>query len=245
MTGRRLSMNQPGADGGAQRRRRQRSVAVGAVLVAVAACAIGLWSARSRAIGDRASGAATAYGAGKWPVAAELARQALAVHKDDPEALRVLARASARLGRDAAATAIYERRLDDKSLEAEDHLMLGLLHHRQGRADAAARDWKKVLDSEEFTASLARRARPSSDRGASVGRCDRGDRATQRAIRLGGAGIHDAGRDTPRAQQCPRRRQFVPPRPRVRPGRDRQIARSDQAPKGDRPHVPANGASPL
>ena len=70
-------------------------------------------------------------------------RQALAVHKDDPAALRVLARASARLGRDAAATAIYERRLDDKALEAEDHLMLGLLHHRQGRADAAAPTGKK------------------------------------------------------------------------------------------------------
>jgi hypothetical protein len=99
-------MNQSGRDGGARRKRRLTTVAVGAALVAVTACAIGLWSVRSRAIGDRASGAAAAYGAGKWPVAAELARQALGVHKDDPAAARVLARASARLGRAAAATAI-------------------------------------------------------------------------------------------------------------------------------------------
>ena len=43
--------------------------------------------------------------------------------------------------------AIYERRLDDKALEAEDHLLLALLHHRQGRAKAAARESKKVLEA--------------------------------------------------------------------------------------------------
>jgi predicted CXXCH cytochrome family protein len=145
-------MDQLCKDGAAQRRRRRRSVIVGVALVAATACAIGLWSAASRAIGNRPSEAEAAYGAGKWPVAAELARRALAVHKDDPVGLRVLARASARLGRDVAATAIYERRLDVKALEAEDHLLLGLLHHRQGRPDAAARAWKKVLDAAELPA---------------------------------------------------------------------------------------------
>jgi predicted CXXCH cytochrome family protein len=140
-------MNQSGKDGRAQRTLRLRSAAIGVALVAVTACAIVLWSAKFRAIGDHASDAAAAYGAGNWQVAAELARQTLAVQKDDPATLRVLARASARLGRDAAAMAIYERRLDDKALEAEDHLMLGLLRHRQGQADAAARDLKKVLDA--------------------------------------------------------------------------------------------------
>ena len=47
--------------------------------------------------------------------------------------------------------AIYQRRLDEKGLEAEDHLLLGLVHQRQGQADAAARDWKKVLEASEVS----------------------------------------------------------------------------------------------
>jgi predicted CXXCH cytochrome family protein len=145
-----MRMNRSGKNGGAQRKWPLKGVAAVVALVAVTACAIGIWSAKSRAIGDHASRAATAYSAGNWPVAAELSRQALGRNKDDPAALRVLARASARLGRADAATAIYERRLDVKALEAEDHLLLGQLHHRQGRIDAAALQWKKVLDAGEL-----------------------------------------------------------------------------------------------
>jgi len=119
--------------------------------MAVTACVVGLWSARWRAITDRDSRAIRAYSGGKWTAAAELARQTLAVHKDDPAALRLLARAWGRLGRDDAAMAIYQRRLDEKGLEAEDHLVLGLMHQRHGRADAAARAWKKVLEAGQAT----------------------------------------------------------------------------------------------
>jgi tetratricopeptide (TPR) repeat protein len=147
-------MKQSDKHGGPQWRRRLIRVAVGAALVAVSACAVGLWSVRSRAIGDRASQAAAAYGTGKWPVAVEFARLALAGNKDDPAALRVLARASARLGRADAAMAIYERRLDDKTLEAEDHLLLALLHHQKGRPKAAARESKKVLEAGQLRPQL-------------------------------------------------------------------------------------------
>ena len=135
-------------------KRQLRAVAIGAALLAVMAGGTGLWSARSRAISDPALRAAAAYGAGQWDSAAELARQTLAVRKDDPAALRLLARASARLGRDATAMTIYQRRLDEKGLDAEDHLVLGLLHQRHGHVEAAARAWKKAVEAEEVSPDL-------------------------------------------------------------------------------------------
>jgi predicted CXXCH cytochrome family protein len=47
--------------------------------------------------------------------------------------------------------AIYERRLDEKRLEPEDHLLVGSLHQRRGQTDAAARAWKKVLEAGEVS----------------------------------------------------------------------------------------------
>ena len=128
-------------------KRQLRAVAIGAALLAVMAGGTGLWSARSRAISDPALRAASAYGAGQWDSAAELARQTLSVRKDDPAVLRLLARASARLGRDATALTIYQRRLDEKSLEAEDYLVLGLMFQRKGRTDTAALALKKVIEA--------------------------------------------------------------------------------------------------
>jgi tetratricopeptide (TPR) repeat protein len=128
-------------------KRQLRAVAIGAALLALTAGGTALWSARSRAISDPALRAAAAYDAGQWDSAAELARQTLGVRKDDPAALRLLARASARLGRDATAMTIYQRRLDEKGLEAEDYFVLGLLYQRQGRADAAAVALKSVIEA--------------------------------------------------------------------------------------------------
>ena len=122
--------------------------------MAVTAFGIGAWSARSRAITDPAARAVNAYAEGNWTEAAKLARQTLAVRKDDPAALRLLARASARLGRDDAAMAIYQRRLDEKSLEAEDRLLRGLMLGRHGQPDAAARDWKQVLEGSEVSPQI-------------------------------------------------------------------------------------------
>jgi hypothetical protein len=89
--------------------------------------------------------AGDAYRSGNWAAAAELARDLLASHKDDLAALRLWARASARLGRDDVAMNVYERRLNEKHLEAEDYLVVGMMLDRQKRGDAAARAWKRVL----------------------------------------------------------------------------------------------------
>ena len=53
--------------------RRSRTVAIGATLMAVTACGLGLWSARWRASTDRDSRAIRAYGGSQWAAAAELA----------------------------------------------------------------------------------------------------------------------------------------------------------------------------
>jgi len=131
----------------AQRKRYFRGVAIGAALLAVTACAVGLWYARSRTMTDPLSRAAHAYDAGHWASAVELARRALNIRHDDPAALRLLARSSARLGLDDTAIAIYSRRLDGKAIEAEDYVLLGQAHQRRGQLDAAARAWNKVLEA--------------------------------------------------------------------------------------------------
>ena len=43
--------------------------------------------------------------------------------------------------------AIYQRRLDEKELEAEDHLVLGLLHPTTGAGRRGGASWKKVLEA--------------------------------------------------------------------------------------------------
>lgn len=65
-----------------------------------------------------------AYARGDWQGSAGSARLALESDKNNTEALRLLARASARQGRDDSAVAIY-RRLGGKALEAEDLFLLG------------------------------------------------------------------------------------------------------------------------
>ncbi len=95
--------------GFARGKRQFEAIAIGAALLAATACGIALWSATLRTPTDLAGQAAHAYTAGDWGAAAKLARQALAVRKEDPITLRLLARASARLGRDTAAMTIYQR----------------------------------------------------------------------------------------------------------------------------------------
>jgi tetratricopeptide (TPR) repeat protein len=123
-----------------------RWVAIGASLLAVGALAMG-WYARSRRAADPMARASAAYAKGDWSAAAELARTALSTRRDDPAALRLLARSSVRLGRDDVAAAIYARRLDGQELDSQDHFLLGLAHERMGHADAAAREWQKVVDA--------------------------------------------------------------------------------------------------
>jgi len=132
-------------------KRRLRRVAIGAALLVVIGCAIGMWHASPRRPSDPLARAARAYEEGHWSTAAELARRALNSRRGDPAALRLLARSAARLGRDEAAIAIYTHRLDEKLIEAEDQFLLGMAHQRRGHAEAAERAWKKVLEAGQLS----------------------------------------------------------------------------------------------
>jgi Tfp pilus assembly protein PilF len=138
----------------AVRQRLRRAIAFAATLVAVTVCILVLWFAGRRAKSEGDLAAKRAYDAGQWADAALRARQMLAVAKDDPSALRLLARSSARLGRDAASLAIYEHRLSAMRLEAEDYLLLGVMSQREGRSAAAARAWQKALEADNASPRL-------------------------------------------------------------------------------------------
>ncbi len=84
----------------------------------------------------------------------------LPFRKDDPAALRLLARASARLGRDDAAMAIYQRRLDEKALEAEDLCPAGAdATNDRGRPTRRRRPGTKCSKPGRGLTPIARRAR--------------------------------------------------------------------------------------
>jgi tetratricopeptide (TPR) repeat protein len=123
--------------------------AFGATLVLTAIALAGLYYLPSRRATNRLTRGVTAYELGQWGAAVEFARDALRKGRDDPLALRLLARSSARLGRDDAALAIYARRPVQDTIEAEDYLLIGRSLDRRGQSDAAARAWEKAVESEE------------------------------------------------------------------------------------------------
>src|SRR6516164_3193313 len=73
---------------------------------------------------DRLGRGVSAYHRGDWRAAEREARTILGTKSTDRGALRLLARAAARLGRDDSAEAIY-RRLGTGFMEAEDLFLLG------------------------------------------------------------------------------------------------------------------------
>ncbi len=77
-----------------------------------------------------------AYDQGRWREALAFAQQRLAAAKDDPRALRLLARATVRLGGLPQAQAIYDR-LGPSDLEAEDYCVMGLASNLAGEPLAA------------------------------------------------------------------------------------------------------------
>src|SRR5438105_32269 len=100
-----------------------------AAIVAVAGVlgAMGLW--RWTRAADPVTQAMRAYERGDWRRAAEALRGSFATdpgRSADPEALRVYARALARLERDEAAAAIYRGRLDRTAWEPEDQFLIGM-----------------------------------------------------------------------------------------------------------------------
>src|SRR5262245_1022749 len=131
----------------AQYKWRLRTATIAAVMAALTIGVTGVSRLRSQWSINPLSQASHAYNEGRWETAAELARRALTAQRNDPAALRLLARSLARLGRADAAIGIYTRRFDPNRFEPEDYLLLGQAYERRGRVGEAAQTWNRVLDS--------------------------------------------------------------------------------------------------
>ncbi len=90
------------------------------------------------------SDAAHAYDRGDWLTASTLAQKRLQNAEGDPQALRMLARASARSSRYTEALAAYAR-LGMDLMEPEDYYLLGLCWRSAGRTQMAIESWKSAL----------------------------------------------------------------------------------------------------
>jgi tetratricopeptide (TPR) repeat protein len=135
-----------------------RHRAVGPIAVFVLFSAIGLtalprWEPLKRGLarwtrhtGDLETSATASYEQGNWKRAADLSRQSLKTKGDDPKLLRVYARASARLGRDGVAAAVFDR-LGTSRLEPEDFFLLGLTFARAGNLNRAFEIWNEATQS--------------------------------------------------------------------------------------------------
>jgi tetratricopeptide (TPR) repeat protein len=88
-----------------------------------------------------------AYQRADWKTAVKLAKQRLQSAPDDHKALRLLGRASVRLGRFAEAREIYAR-LGTRDLEADDFDLLGHALIRAGQFESAERAWLSALDAD-------------------------------------------------------------------------------------------------
>jgi len=84
-----------------------------------------------------------AYARGDWETAAALARARLKVAGDDAAALRLLARASVRLGRDSSAMSIYKR-LGPQAMLADDLCLLGIALTRTGNHQGGLEVWEQA-----------------------------------------------------------------------------------------------------
>ncbi len=104
--------------------------------------------------------AEAAYRANDWQRTADLTRPMLKSRTDNPDALRLYARASARMNHDTAAASIYAGRLGISQMEPEDLFLLGLLNARAGRFETALELWveaaRKGDDEAEVFDNLAR-----------------------------------------------------------------------------------------
>jgi predicted CXXCH cytochrome family protein len=132
----------------AQPRQWARRVALGAALLIVVGCAVGLRGAWPRLFPDLLAQGRRAYDRGDWTAAAQAARAALEAHEADTAALRLLARSQVQLGRDDSAIALYTQRLGGQTIQAEDYFLLGVALKRRGRPDAALQAWNKALDAD-------------------------------------------------------------------------------------------------
>jgi hypothetical protein len=107
------------------------------VAVAILVAGLGWWATKRLQRGeDPLTSGRSAYDREAWEEAARMARKAIIAVPSSTEAARLLARSSARMGRDDSALALFDR-LGPDNLEAEDNLLLSRMVARNGKPDAA------------------------------------------------------------------------------------------------------------
>ena len=119
------------------------AIALGLTATALAVVA-GLWWQRTRRSADPLDSGLRAYARGDYETASNLARERLKEFTDDREAVRLLARASIRLGRDSSALTLYQR-LGDRSMMADDYYLLSVALSRAGNIQGSTEAWKQGL----------------------------------------------------------------------------------------------------
>jgi tetratricopeptide (TPR) repeat protein len=115
------------------RRQRVWSIAAGVVALLTVGAMVWAWP---RIFPDPLETGRSAYEHRDWPASARRALEVLRVKPGDREALRLLARASGRMGQDETSSGIY-RRLGAEAMGAEDYLVVAGGFHRQGDLGSA------------------------------------------------------------------------------------------------------------
>ncbi|APW61178.1 cytochrome c3 family protein [Paludisphaera borealis] len=126
------------------RRARRILIALTATAVFATSCAAVAYFWRSFLPVDPLKEARTAYDRQDWDAAARAARARLKTANGDLDALRLLARASLRQGKESSALAIYGG-LGEDAMESDDFYLLGMEQSRKGNVDLAHQAWKLAL----------------------------------------------------------------------------------------------------
>ena len=116
---------------------------LGMIAIATVLATAGLRWAWTRPSADPLTQGLAAYARGEWEEAARLARARLKTGADDPAALRLLARASVRLGRTPAALALFKR-LGPEALLPDDLYLLGVALNHDGNDTGAVQVWEQA-----------------------------------------------------------------------------------------------------
>jgi tetratricopeptide (TPR) repeat protein len=112
-------------------------------IVGISALGGWIWWSWGRLDADPLVRGRAAYERGDWAAAEDLAREQLRVASGDADGLRLMARASARLGRDDFAASLFNQ-FPDPTLQAEDSFLVGLMLRRKRKLSSAVKLWERA-----------------------------------------------------------------------------------------------------